>query len=826
MGIFRRKKKEPERRIELSGGLFLERPRNGEKQNPLLSCLPKGLLSFLVVFGSLGGFVSAFDMECNYIIPAVVLFLSAMYFSGLFAFRKGYWKDLGYIVYFILYVVSIYTLKSYVNSGFAAIVNIVRQRAELYFDLTAGTEFAENIEDRYLTITITIIFIGIFQIILLNIFLSNYMSLKLAVFMGLALYVIPLYLQEEPKLFFALCMLCGFAGIYVFRNSGHFKDGEFRRLDYEKTLNAKKLEIAYTQNNKVYRGILLWALSFVLIIGLCTVFYDESDFQKSYVENPYKTATRDGVSGFLMIGFRSFFPNLYARGGMSGGKLGNISSIRPDDTTDLVVRYAPYSTNPVYLKGYTGLCYGDNEWLDGYELLGTRMGYSTYFLTESMAEEARQLAELYESEENGQAKAVMEVINEAAGVEYEYYPYFTKFDNYEMYTKSEEEKDSTSSLWGEEEYFIGSTWDEEQRFTFYPNIGYSADLEDFLEYEISSAISDEKLSPYVYEEVPKENQDAVDRFIAAAGISAGDSDVVEKVISHLEEEYSYSYNPGRLPAGCDVVNYFLDENKKGVCYHFASAAVLIFRRLGIPARYVEGYAFSYSDVLNGKMREDLNYEDYYSGYSELGKTAVMEVEVKNANAHAWVEIYVKGKGWIVVDPTPAMTGEENTGRGFWSSITNFLENSPDVHIEGDISGFNLSFLQSNAVRFVVSLLLALAVLAFFAVLLIRRFMRWRSWHTQDLSRNLLWYYREVCRRKSRKDAAFGKLIVPSEQMAYLFDAEREKQRGKLRGRKQKRREAESVDEERVIRCLEEICFCPAEPAREDYEYVLGVLRRF
>lgn len=809
MGIFRRKKKEPEQRIEISGGLFLEYPRNGEKQNPFLSCVPKGLFSFLVVFGSLGGFLSAFEMECNYVIPAVVLFLSAMYFSGLFGFRKGYLKDLGYIIYFMFYVAAVYLFQSYVNSGFAAIVNIVRQRGELYFNLAAGTEFAEKIEDRYLTITITVIFFGIFEIILLNIFLSNYMSLKLALFVGLALYVFPLYLQREPDLFFALCMICGFAGIYVYKNSGHFKDGLIRRRDYERIKDGNNIRLTYTQNNKGYRGVLLWTLAFVLILGVCTVFYDEDDFRKSYVENPYKTATREGVSGFIMLGFRSFFPNLYSRGGMSGGKFGNISAIRPDNETDLVVRFAPYSSSPVYLKGYTGLSYGNNEWLDGYELRNTKRGDDWYFVVESLAEEAFELAESYEAGEEGQAKAVMEIVNKGADVRYVYLPYFTKLkkDDYTKYTNTGEQ------------LFVGSSLGKEQRFTFYPNIGYTAELKDFLPYE-DGELESGRYVPFYYQVLEK-NQAAVDRFIAASGVRAGDHDVVDQVVSHLKEEYSYSYNPGRLPEGSDVVNYFLDENKKGVCYHFATAAVLIFRRLGIPARYAEGYAFGYSTVLDGKIREDLNYDDYYSGYSELGRTAVMEVDVTDANAHAWVEIYDKNRGWIVVDPTPAVTEEEQTGGDFWSSVTNFLQNSPDLHIEGDISEINLSFLRSSAVQVVVTLFLSLAVFVFLAVLAVRRLMRWRSWHTKDLSRNMLWYYREVCRRRSRKDAVFGKLSVPSEQLAYLFENSRQKP-----GKKSRRGEMEPLDEERVLRCLEEICFCPAQPAKEDYDYVMRVLRGF
>lgn len=427
-----------------------------------------------------------------------------------------------------------------------------------------------------------------------------------------------------------------------------------------------------------------------------------------------------------------------------------------------------------------------------------------------MEDEAYALSECYEAGREGQAKAVMEIVNKGADVRYVYLPYFTRLDDYGKYEKAGEP------------LFVGSSLGKEQRFTFYPNIGYKAELKDSLRFkkgeEKSKAYSPYSIFSY---RIPEINRAAVDRFIAASGIKAGDPDVVDQVVSHLKEDYSYSYNPGRLPQGTDMVNYFLDENKKGVCYHFATAAVLIFRRLGIPARYAEGYAFGYSTVLEGNIREDLNYDDYYSGYSQLGRTAVMEVDVTDANAHAWVEIYDALRGWIVVDPTPAVTEDEQTGGDFWSSLTNFLQNSPDVQFEGDLSEINLSFLRSDAVRISVISILALAAFICFIILAVRRVTRWRSWHTTDLSRNMLWYYREVCRRRGRRDPAFGKLSVPSEQLAYLFEARRRKKEGK-RGV----RETEPVDEERVLRCLEEICFCPAQPAKEDYDYVMGVLRGF
>lgn len=781
MSFLRRKKQIPKLNIEISEGVYLGQPGSIERENSFLNCVPKAVLVFLVVFGSLGGFISAFHVECNYVIPGIVLFVTALYFAGLFAFRKGWQKDLGYIIYFIFFVIGIYLFKSYVNSGFAAIVNMVRQRGELYFDLSAGTEFAENIEDRYLTVTITFIFIGIFEIILLNIFISNYMSLKLTLFVTLPIYSIPLYFESEPNLFFVFCMLCGYTGIYIFKNSGHFRDGESRK-GYKKEKNGKYIELSYAQNNKVYCGVLLAVICCVLLTGAVTLFYDSNDLRKQYTENQYKTATREGVSGFIMLGFRSFFPNLYARGGMSGGNLGRFSALRPDNETDLLVRFAPYDTNPVYLKAYTGLRYMGNQWYDGYRLMGSQLGRSEYFYTESMAYEAAQLEKAYEKDKKNNAKAVMEITNKGADVSYVYYPYFTRFKEYDRYTKNK------SAL------FVGSGLNDENSYTFYPNLNFRSEIKD--------------MDSYIYREVPEQNQEAIDEFLDDAGISSGDTDAVQKVVDYLKTEYSYSYNPGRAPDGEDFINYFLSENKKGVCAHFASAATLIFRRLGISARYVEGYAFGYSQVLEGKIREDLKYEDYYSGYAPLGKTAVMEVEVTDANAHAWVEIYQDGKGWMVIDPTPAVMDEEESGSDFWGSVKKFWDSSPDVSIQSDLSGVNLGFLRSGRLHLAAALIGILVIGAFLVRFLVLWILRWRQWHTKSLRQNMLWYYRELCRKKAKKDVVFAGLTMPSEQMAYLASQMKEE-----------------VDVSRIVCCLEAICFGPGEPERGEYDFVMKVLRK-
>nr|MBP3599329.1 transglutaminase domain-containing protein [Eubacterium sp.] len=71
---------------------------------------------------------------------------------------------------------------------------------------------------------------------------------------------------------------------------------------------------------------------------------------------------------------------------------------------------------------------------------------------------------------------------------------------------------------------------------------------------------------------------------------------------------------------------------------YASKAVLLYRGLGIPARYVEGYLADGTDAEQGEDR-------YY------------RVEVQAKDAHAWVEIYKDGVGWIPVDVTPGFYEE-------------------------------------------------------------------------------------------------------------------------------------------------------------------------
>ena len=91
----------------------------------------------------------------------------------------------------------------------------------------------------------------------------------------------------------------------------------------------------------------------------------------------------------------------------------------------------------------------------------------------------------------------------------------------------------------------------------------------------------------------------------------------------------YSTEVAPPPAGRDAVDYFLFDSQTGYCDYFSSAMAVMLRSVGIPARVVSGYA-------TGTPNGDGTFE------------------VRDSNAHSWVEVYFPRYGWIEFDPTPAL----------------------------------------------------------------------------------------------------------------------------------------------------------------------------
>ena len=109
--------------------------------------------------------------------------------------------------------------------------------------------------------------------------------------------------------------------------------------------------------------------------------------------------------------------------------------------------------------------------------------------------------------------------------------------------------------------------------------------------------------------------------------------VIDYIIDEMGCEYTITPDLTNVDPSLDGVENFLRNTKQGYCVQFASAAALILRELGIPVRYAEGYV--------GNEMTRIDREDFvYGGY------------VRDYQAHAWIEVWFDGVGWIQYETTP------------------------------------------------------------------------------------------------------------------------------------------------------------------------------
>ena len=202
---FGRKKKENDIHkgdLLVTEGIYLKQAtmQNG---HIVLNCFLRALIVFFLVIGSIGGFLSAFEISYNYLMVIVVYLLLSMYFSFLYASSKFIYRDFGYVVFFAFFVGAIYLLRIYANSGFYTIVNKVMNEAKTFFDLPGVREYEVQIDNEFLTVSIVACFIGLVMIIVLNIWMYSIMSMFWTVLFTFPLLFIPIYMKLSPDPVFA-----------------------------------------------------------------------------------------------------------------------------------------------------------------------------------------------------------------------------------------------------------------------------------------------------------------------------------------------------------------------------------------------------------------------------------------------------------------------------------------------------------------------------------------------------------------------------------------------------------------------------------------------
>ncbi|HET9834948.1 MAG TPA: DUF3488 and transglutaminase-like domain-containing protein [Rhodanobacteraceae bacterium] len=128
-----------------------------------------------------------------------------------------------------------------------------------------------------------------------------------------------------------------------------------------------------------------------------------------------------------------------------------------------------------------------------------------------------------------------------------------------------------------------------------------------------------------------------------------DDQAIVRAALDLFRTGGFAYNLAAPPLGRDSIDDFLFGTKQGYCEHYASAFTFLMRAAGIPARVVAGY-----------------HGGFWNDYARY-------LLVRQSDAHAWSEVWLRGHGWVRVDPTAmvhrvinatgAATGSGNADQG-------------------------------------------------------------------------------------------------------------------------------------------------------------------
>ena len=153
--------------------------------------------------------------------------------------------------------------------------------------------------------------------------------------------------------------------------------------------------------------------------------------------------------------------------------------------------------------------------------------------------------------------------------------------------------------------------------------------------KISYSSEDRQKISQRYLAVEKEVKENLTYFDVGPGKVNTIGEAAEKIHTILQNEFHYTLHPGksRLTEMSELTR-FLFRTRAGYCTHYATAAIMMFRSLGVPARLAQGY------MIRGDYVKPTEWTPVY-----------------DRNAHAWVEIYIPDVGWYPFDATMGVLAE-------------------------------------------------------------------------------------------------------------------------------------------------------------------------
>jgi len=177
-------------------------------------------------------------------------------------------------------------------------------------------------------------------------------------------------------------------------------------------------------------------------------------------------------------------------------------------------------------------------------------------------------------------------------------------------------------------YMAGQNIKRSQDLT-YSSTGY---FDTRLKYEaisvLGDSIAEDAIDETKYLQIPRNLSPKITKLAKDFATDSHDK-TIQAIFGYLRSS-AFRYSLQGLPVSKNPLEDFLFETKSGNCEFFASALAVMLRVNGIPARLVGGFRGGY--------------------FNDVGQYYL----VPQKYAHAWVEAYVRPKGWVRIDPTPVI----------------------------------------------------------------------------------------------------------------------------------------------------------------------------
>lgn len=370
-----------------------------------------------------------------------------------------------------------------------------------------------------------------------------------------------------------------------------------------------------------YSALLMGVITFSLF---CVAFFAAAP-QTEKISSSTATLRKDIQNNDLMERVRDAFPRLRlsmsGAGQIDSGELGGSVFFTGEEALQITLDSTPKET--MYLKGYTGRKYTGKRWNKDKD--------SDFFTTAGEAS----------LNEEGRRKQIMEVPFLMAG------DLEAQVGSQGLLRQTVIERKAASADTIYVPYVSKETANESKNayaFSFYERGGY-VDLLSLVPDRTLDSVNEwvPAYRQYVYENYLDYPKESLPRLKALCDQNPLDqvSDIQKFVTATVSGSAKYNLKAGKNPIDKDFVEYFMFESHEGYCVHFASAAVLMFRMYGIPARYAAGYIAPESEFTNDPE----------------GKFVA---HIKDEKAHAWAEIYIDGQGWMPVETTPGYSVGVNT----------------------------------------------------------------------------------------------------------------------------------------------------------------------